>query len=472
MSGDKNRVYVDIMATHNEVTGSCILCIVKYKNGETVKFVVDCGLFQEQKYEELNNSLPFKPEELNFVLVTHNHIDHIGRLPFLIKKGFNKNIYSSQATKILMEPALQDSNKVIRNLAKRNNVSPLYNGDDVKKTLSQVIGCNYNEPIEVYPNIKVTFFMNGHLLGAALILVQISSPYEKDINLLFTGDYKKDNIFFKVSDLPNWVLDLPLTVIQESTYGDQNSQEINYCFKNNIFQATQEKKDIVIPFFSLGRSQEIAYILRTMQDSHMLSQNYPIYLDGPLTQKYTEIYLKCDIGIDSAMKDFLPKNLQYINNDNRLDIVSSTKPKIVLTSSGMGSYGPAQTHIPVVIQRKNALIHFTGYMAENTLGRRLKDTAYGETVVVGGLLVKKFADVEYTSEFSAHAKADEMIEFLQKFKNLKLVLINHGEIDTKESFANNVVENVETKNVGILGRDFFFRVSPYGLVKTMGTKFC
>ena len=472
MSGDKNRVYVDIMAIHREVTGSCILCIVKYKNRETIKFIVDCGLFQEQEYEELNNYLPFKPEELNFILVTHNHIDHIGRLPFLVKKGFNKNIYSSNATKILMEPALQDSNKVIRNLAKRNNVSPLYSGDDVAKTLSKVIGCNYNETMEIHPNIKVTFFINGHLLGAALILVQISSLYGEDINLLFTGDYKKDNAFFKVPDLPDWVLNLPLTVIQESTYGDQNSDEIEVTFENNILEATSKQKDILIPVFSLGRAQEIAYILRKMQDSNKFSLNYPIYLDGPLAQKYTEIYLKCDIGIDNSMKDFLPENLQYINNDNRLDIVSSAKPKIVLTSSGMGSYGPAQTHIPVVIQRKNALIHFTGYMAENTLGRRLKDTTYGESVVVGGLLIKKFADVEYTSEFSAHAKADEMIEFLQKFKNLKLVLINHGEIDTKESFANNVVENVETKNVGILGRDFFFRVNPYGLVKTMGTKFC
>lgn len=472
MSGDKNRVYVDIMALHNEVTGSCIFCVVKYKNGEMIKFAVDCGLFQEQEYDELNKTLSFKPEELNFILVTHNHIDHIGRLPFVVKKGFQENIYASYATKILMEPALQDSHKVLRDLAKRNNVSPLYSRDDVVKTLSQVVGCNYDEPIEVNANVKVTFFKNGHLPGAALILVQISSPYEEDINLLFTGDYKKDNIFFKVPDLPDWVLDLPLTIIQESTYGDQNLQEINYCFTNNIFQATQEEKDIVIPVFSLGRCQEIAYILKTMQDSHMLSPNYPIYLDGPLTQKYTEIYLKCDIGIDSAMKDFLPKNLQYINNDNRLDIVSSTKPKIVLTSSGMGSYGPAQTHIPAVLSKKNGLIHFTGYMAEGTLGRRLKDSTYGSSVIVGGLVVKKFADVEYTSEFSAHSKSDEMIEFLKKFKNLKLVLINHGGIDAKASFAKNILENVETKNVGILGRDFFFRVNPYGLVKTMGTKFC
>lgn len=470
MSG-KNRVYADIIAFHPEVTGSCILCIIKYKSGEKIKFVVDCGLFQEPKYVELNKYLPVKPEELDFVLVTHNHIDHIGRLPYLVKEGFYKNIYTTNVTKILMEPALNDTCKVLKNLAKRNNQSPLYKGEDVEKTLSLVKGCDFEQTIEVVPNVKVTFFKNGHLLGAALILVQISSPYEEDINLLFTGDYRKENTFFKVPDLPEWLLDLPITIIQESTYGEQNSSEIYHCFVNNIYQATQEEKDIVIPVFSLGRAQEVAYSLRTMQDFELLSTEYPIYLDGPLSQKYTAIYLNRDIGIDEQMKDFLPINLKYITIENRDDIIESTKPKIVLTSSGMGSYGPAQSHIPAILRRKNGLIHFTGYMAEGTLGRTLKDTSYGEAVNVGGLVVQKRAQVEYTNEFSAHAKADEMIEWLQQFKNLKLVLINHGAIDTKVSFAKQVLENVKVKNIGILGNDYFFRVTPYGLAKTLGTKF-
>lgn len=145
--------------------------------------------------------------------------------------------------------------------------------------------------------------------------------------------------------------------------------------------------------------------------------------------------------------------------------------KIIVTTSGMGSYGPAQTYIPEYLSRENALIQFTGYTAEGTMGNRLKETKKGETVEVAGIIRKKRAEVEYTTEYSAHAKADEMIEFLKQFKNLKLVLVNHGEIHSKNVFANRIVEEVDTKRVGLLGREYFFRVNSYGLVKTLTTKF-
>ena len=137
----------------------------------------------------------------------------------------------------------------------------------------------------------------------------------------------------------------------------------------------------------------------------------------------------------------------------------------------MGSYGPAQVYIPEYIQRKGDLIHFTGYTSEGTLGSKLKNAEFGDDVEVGGLIVKKLAEVDYTTEYSAHAKADEMIEFLQKFNNLKLVLVNHGQDDVKVKFAKRILNEVETKYVGILGRDYFFRVDRYGLRKTLSTKF-
>jgi len=161
----------------------------------------------------------------------------------------------------------------------------------------------------------------------------------------------------------------------------------------------------------------------------------------------------------------------YRLSEIKSPILKDNNKKIILTTSGMGSYGPAQTYIPEYISREGALIHFTGYTAEGTMGNRLKEAKNGDAVEVGGLLVKKKADVEYTTEYSAHAKADEMIEFLKQFKNLKLVLINHGEAETKETFAKRIVEEVNTKNVGLLGRQYFFRVDSYGLVKTLSTKF-
>ncbi len=473
MAGSKNLVYVDIMAMHPEVTGSCMLCIVKSKNKEEeAKFIVDCGLFQEQEYNELNKELPFNAEEIDFAILTHNHVDHTGRIPYLVKKGFSNHFLTTSITERLVELALKDSCKVLRDVAKRNNVSPLYTEEDVENALSLVYGFEFETEIQVKPNIKVTFFKNGHLLGAAIVLVQISSEYsDENINLLFTGDYKGSNVFFDVPELPEKIKELPLTIIQESTYGDEDSNNVEKCFEKNIYEATKLQKDIVIPVFSLGRSQEIAYVIRKMQDEELIPEDYPIYIDGPLTLKYTDIYMEENIGIKEEMQDFIPYKCTALDRVNRPNILGKEGPKIVLTSSGMGSYGPAQMHIPVVLSRDNGLIHFTGYVAEGTLGRRLKDAVTGETVAVGGVLIKKRGEVKYTTEFSSHAKADEMIEFLKKFTNIKLILVNHGEFKAKETFASRILDEVQTKNVGILGCEYFFRVNAYGLIKTMSTKF-
>lgn len=382
--GKKCRFYVDIMAMHEEVTGSCNLAIVKFPNGETLRFVTDCGLFQERKYDELNNELPFDPEKVDFCLITHTHVDHIGRLPYMVKKGFYRPIYVTETTNKLLPLALNDSFKVLSSVSKRKNVKCLYSEADVDKTLSLLKPCRYNETIRVNDNVKITFLNNGHLVGAALILVQISYPEYEDINLLFTGDYNNKNMFFNVNPIPKWILELPLTVIQESTYGDMDSTEIKEIFKENIKKCIESDGTVLTLVFSLG---------------------------------------------------------------------------------------PAQVYIPEYISRSNTLIHFTGYTAEGTMGGKLKNAETGSMVEVGGLIAKKRANVEYTTEYSAHAKADEMIEFLKQFKNLKLVLVNHGESQTKNIFAERIVEEVDAKRVGLLGREYFFRIDSYGLVKTLSTKF-
>lgn len=469
--GLKERFYADIMAMHPEVTGSCHLVIAKLPDGETIQFVVDCGLFQEREYEELNEALPFNPENVEFCLVTHNHVDHTGRLPFMVKQGFKQKIYATETTCKLLPLALYDSHKVLKDVAKRKNHKCLYAEGDVNNTIQLLRPCKYNETVEINENVRVTFLNNGHLIGAAVILVQISYPKYEDINLLFTGDYHCKNMFFDVNPIPDWILNLPLTVIQESTYGDMDTSEMNKCFKENVLKCIKSDGSVVATVFSLGRSQEILYELKNMQQDEMLDSEVPIYFDGKLAIRYTELYLKDGLEIKSEMRDFLPENLIFVDKANRNEVLEDTGKKIILTTSGMGSYGPAQLYIPEYITRKNALIHFTGYTAEGTLGHRLKSTEIGEVVEIGGLLVKKRAQVEYTTEYSAHAKADEMIAFLRQFKNLKLVLVNHGETDVKDVFAERILEEVETKKVGLLGREYFFRVNPYGLVKTLTTKF-
>ncbi|MBO5142529.1 MAG: MBL fold metallo-hydrolase [Clostridia bacterium] len=458
------------MSVHSEVTGSCNLAVIKFPDGSTTKFIVDCGLFQEREYEEYNSSLPFDAENIDFCLVTHNHVDHIGRLPLLIKNGFYGTIYATDTTCKLLPLALGDTHKILAEIAKSKAKKCLYSEADVANTLNLLKSCEFDKTIQVTENVKVTFLRNGHLIGAALILVQINYSGCEDINLLFTGDYNNKNMFFDVPPVPDWVLELPLTIIQESTYGNMNSSEMTKVFRNNILKHVEEGGTIIVPVFSLGRSQEILYEIKTMQDEGMI-EDIPVYLDGNLAIRYTNLYIKEELGLKEEMKEFLPKNLTIVDKANRSEALTDKKQKIILTTSGMASYGPAQCYIIEYVSNPKTLIHFTGYTAEGTLDRRLKDTEKGKTVLVGGVVVKKRAEVEYTTEFSAHAKADEMIDFLNQFKNLRLVLVNHGNYDMKEIFAQRILDETEAKKVGILGRDYLFRVNPYGLVKTMSTKF-
>ena len=468
--GKKERFYADIMSVHPEVTGSCNIVTVRLPNGEKFHFIVDCGLFQEKEYMKRNNELMFNPDNIEFCLVTHAHVDHIGRLPFLIKKGYSGYIYTTDVTKNIMPSALKDSAKVLRESAKRNKEKAIYTESDVEHTMQHVMGYGYNQWIRINGYVRIMFLANGHLYGAAMILVQISYPGEKNINILFTGDYNNKNIFFDLEPVPKWVYSLPLTIVQESTYGYMDSTDIMECFNDNILKCARKGGTIVIPVFALGRMQEILYYLKGLQDLELLSADIPIYVDGKLGNIYNSMCKDGLLGTREDMRDFLPENIKFADKTTKGTLLQSKEAKIIVTTSGMGSHGPAQTYIPSYITRGNALIQFTGYVTEGTLGRDIKDAEKGKPVKIRGILYKKAADVEYTNEFSAHAKADEMISFLQRFENPNLVLINHGEASTKEIFARRVLDEVHPKKVGILGQ-YFFRINPYGLVTSKSAKF-
>lgn len=475
--GNSSRFYVDTMAFHKEVTGSCILNIIRFPDNRTKRVLIDCGLFQECEYSELNKSFPFNPSEIDYVVISHNHVDHTGRLPFLVKNGYRGDIHMSTTTSKLIPYALEDSYKVLKNKAKMANEPSLYLDSDVDETLKHIKGHPFEESIWLDENIKITFFMNGHLPGAVVVLMQIkyhdhSDTHYEDINLIFTGDYNNKNIFFDVNPIPKWVHQLPVTIIQEATYGDMDSTNIEYVFERNILNAVANRKKILIPVFSLGRSQEILFLLKKWQDEGKLDKSIPIYLDGKLAIRYTSLYLRDGLDNREECKNFLPDNFSYVSaKAERHSLIDSDDCSILLATSGMGSYGPAQTYIPAYLRKSNALIHFTGYCAEGTLGRRLYNCQKGSIVEVSGLQVKKLADVFFTAELSAHARADELISFLLGFENPKLVLVNHGTLMKKDIYASRVVNETKSKNVGILGGEYFYRIDGYGLNKTLSTKF-
>lgn len=469
--GTKSSFYVDIMTVHPETTGSCILCIVKLPNKETIRFIVDCGLFQEQKYAEYNNSLPFDPDHIDFAIITHNHVDHTGRIPLLYKKGYSGKVYCSNTTKVLLPIALHNTYRILKEVSKRNHEKNLYSESNVHEAINNLCGLNYNEEYSLHENVTVTLLKNGHLIGSSLILVKLHYPGEEDINLFFTGDYKGENLFFDVSEIPKHIRNLRLSIITEATYGYMTSKEIKYEFEEKISKAVSENKNIILPVFSLGRSQEILYHVKKLKEKGVITPDYEIFFDGKLAHSYTGIYLKANGIIKEEMRDFLPEDLVYVDLENRMDVIQNENKKIIITTSGMATYGPAQVYLPEFLPKSNTLVLFTGYMAEGTLGRGLMDSENIEMVKVGGLMVKKKAEVSFVNEFSGHAKADEIIDFLKKFENIKTILINHGEENSKEKLAEGIISEINPKYVGILNRDYFFRINAYGVIKTLGTKF-
>ena len=469
--GSKEKLYVHITALHPEVTGSCLLVVVHLPNGRKIKFIVDCGLFQEKLYNELNKlDFPFASEDIEFVLITHNHADHIGKLPLLCKYGFHGKIFTTKSTSKLLRISLSNSYQIMKEDSQRQKVKPLYEEEDVERVFEYLEPCNIGEGIRINPNIKITYFDNGHIIGAGMILVQINYPGEQDINLFFTGDYKPYNIFKEVQPIPTWVYGLPMNVIVESTYGDTETKEIQYNFEDDVKVILEQRKSLFIPVLAQGRAQEILLILKQMQDDGRISKEIPIYLDGNLSHQYTHKYRSGELEIEEEKLEFLPENFHWVDKDSRPFVMASKGQKIVLTTSGMLDHGPAQLYLPSVISNENWAIFLTSYCSEGTLGRKLIDNEFeNHTAWIMGQEFYIKAQIYSTSQFSSHAKADELLELLSRFKNLKLVLVNHGEKETEKKFALRVENADITKRVEVLG-EYTVKLAHYGFIKIMGAK--
>lgn len=476
----KNRnFYFDIMADNDGITGSCMLLSIHYPYQDSPRrILVDCGMNQGEdrifgeEYER-NAKFYFKPEGIECVLITHPHADHIGRLPLLANKGYSRKIHLVSNAAKVMRASLYNNFQITKRKAKMLKREPSFVREDVDKVMDLLETHNYRESIDLGNGLKVTFFENGHLSGAALILLQASCEGYDDINLLFTGDYKSENDFFEVPDLPDLVKDLPLSVVIESTYGNENSFDPGneQVFERNLLQAIKEKKEFIIPVCALERAQIILYKLKRLQVKGKLSTEVPILVDGGLTIQHTMTYQnQLELSPDVS-HNILPENVTFIQRKKRHEYLSSYSPKIVIASGGMGSFGAAQIWISSRLSRKDAVIHFTCYLAKGTLGRAIYDTVDEGEVKFARMIIKKSATTYYTGEFSAHAKSDKLINFLKQFKKLKLVIINHGEPETKEIFLLKVRKEVNPNSATILDSTVFHRIDSNGLVKSMSTKF-
>ncbi len=469
-----------VSAYHNEVTGSRFLLVLERPDEKVYRILIDYGYFQEPKYRYLNYVDDLNPENIDAIVVTHNHIDHTGLLPKAVRQGYKKNIYMTEITEELIGNFLYDSAEQQEENAhdmrdrypdEAHKFNPLYYKEDVEKTLKQCVGIAYRKTIEILPGVKLTFWENAHILGASMILLQCSYLNMRPLNFLFTGDFKFDNSFTRVPMFPKWFRDMELIMFSESTYGTTKRDEIKKCFRNNILEAFERKQDILIGAFAQGRMQEILYDFKVLQDEGLIPPEYQICVDGPLGISTNEKYRDILDWYNPSRKDFMPKGIRYMDHKSREYIFNDGVPKIVITTSGMLNNGPARVYVPMFLERDNTLIHLVGYAAEETLARKLLDTKRDEAVKIGAKTYKKKSVIKTTREKTSHATEEELIELINMFNNIKFLGINHGNTDVKDEFYDDVMTQCpNVHQAGILDREHMFSFYRVGLKSDYDTR--
>lgn len=496
MKSKLENITYEMSCLHKEVTGSANILTYHLPNGCNKKVLIDCGRFQEYDYEKFNDNFPSQlhPESIDYAFLTHTHIDHCGQFPLLIKQGYDKHIYCTNDAKELIKPALIDCAKILENDAtylskkKKMLIEPIYDLDDVKRTLRRVMGLNYNEPFKLDDNLSVTFLGNGHMLGAAMILLQISYKGCETVNLLFTGDYNVDNLFQDVPGIPKWVKKLKLIVIQESTYGDSTTNEIKYTYDDTLVSLIQDNKTVISPVIACERAEQVLIKIKNLQKNNILSKRIPLYLAGSLACEYFKIYA------NKSKIDFIPQNLILVTSKKTNihspmlegknlevideipnEVLESKGPKIILTTSGMADKGKAPYYLSKLANRDDVSVLFTCYLPSNTLGYTLKNIKSGSeyTFKVYGEKVKSQINCEilHTNEFSSHAKSDQLIDLLKEFPNIAGVFVNHGNTKTKEFYAQEVANKINPPFVNILDRSIFYSLSSYEILKISNSKY-
>lgn len=428
-------------ATH-EVTGSCTLV-----ECGGIKFIVDCGMEQGRDSFE-NQTLPVNPGELDFVLLTHAHIDHSGNLPLLYKNGFKGRVYATDATCSLCGIMLRDSAHIQMQEAeyrtrrqKRSGdgaVSPLYDMDDVEGLLKKLRPCSYGERVQPSEGIAVRFTDIGHLLGSACIEVWLrEAGIEKKI--VFSGDVGNKNQPL-IKD-PGFVENADYVVV-ESTYGDRLHGALRPDYIGDLAGMLQRTLDrggnVVIPSFAVGRTQELLYFIREIKDKGLVRghNGFKVFVDSPLAVEATGIFLQCDpdylddetralmrAGVNPITFDGLEVS---VTSEESKAINSDREPKVIISASGMCNAGRIRHHLKHNLWRPECLVLFVGYQAVGTLGRLLADGA--KTVRLFGEDIAVKAEIGMLTGISGHADRNGLLEWLAGYREKPaLVFVNHGD---------------------------------------------
>ncbi len=461
-----------------EVTGSAHL--LQLDNGFNI--LLDCGLFQgnSKKMADFNETWLFDPADIDCVVLSHAHIDHSGRLPKLIRDGFSGDIHSTHATRSLCAIMLLDSAKIQERDAEYHNKRkekkqggkplkasqvriPLYTTADIEPTMDSFVTYGYNKWFRIHESVEVLFKDAGHILGSASVTLRITEN-GRTITLGFTGDIGRPQrpILRDPQAMP--AVDY---LICESTYGDQEHEE-GPSEKDRFLSIIQEtcidkKGKLLIPAFSVGRTQEIVYILDQLEHEGRLPK-IPVYVDSPLAVNATMIFGAHPECFDKDLNEYLLVNddpfgfnsLTYVREVELSKAINTTEdPCIIISSSGMMNAGRVKHHLAHMIDDSRNTILIVGYCTPDTPGGILREG--GEFLRIFGEWKPVKARIEIMDSFSAHADRIELLDFIKNQKeSADTVFLVHGTIDRQEPFRKTLLNyGFKSVNIPELGQEVY-----------------
>lgn len=441
-----------------KVTGSCHLLEIK-----GIRILIDCGMIQGKDWMENYDPFPFDPKSIDYLILTHAHADHVGRVPKLVKEGFNGEIIATKATLDVAYIMLLDSagllyeeyetqlRKALRRGEEALVKEPLYLKEHVEQVFTKKMRtASYGESLVIAPFLKLSLHNAGHIIGSAFLVVD----YDEDNltkRVVFSGDLgSKNRLLLGALE----VVKSADTLFIESTYGDREHRAINESiaeFREAIIKTIHEGGNILIPSFALERTQEILWLLHSMHEEGLL-QNCKVFLDSPLAIEATKIYQKYpaelnrEVGLHVSLGDdpFDFPQLKYTPRKiDSIQINEIEKRAIIIAGSGMCTGGRILHHLKARIWNPKNTIIFVGFQVKGTLGREIVDGA--QFVRIYGEDIKVRSTIRTINGFSAHADRADMLIWMKQMEGLKNIYLIHGEPEKMEDFKNYIKEKLGIK---------------------------
>ena len=456
------------------VTGSCHLITT-----EKHKILLDCGQFQGGKAEDAMNyeEFCFNTKEIDCVVLSHAHIDHCGRLPLLVKRGYSGPIYCTTATADLLDVMLKDSayihekeaewkNEKAKRAGKEFRIEPLYTIDHALTTLTLIRPVLYDQLIEINDEMKIVFNEAGHILGSAIIELWVDDQEpkgERISKIVFSGDLGVENRPLLRDPKKIKKADF---LIMEATYGDrlhpENSDSVEKLL-DIVLKTIKRGGNVIIPSFAVGRTQELIFEFNRFYEQNPTAQKeldkVMVYVDSPMATSATEVFRRNAQDFDEETRDYIMKgdnpldfkNLKFTRSSDESKFLNKdTNPKVIISASGMCEAGRIRHHLKHNLwDGKNSVI-FVGYQAEGTLGRRILEGA--KDVTLFGEQIRVNAEIHNLEGFSGHADKNGLLDWLAGFeKEPKHIFLVHGEESAKESFAKYAKEKLNFNPIVIRG---------------------